>query len=186
MNKICKQCGKTQPLDAFRKYTPRGKKNKEGKYERNTTQGYNTTCKQCEKINAQLTLLWKKTERTAEEELALEEGATYYKALVDKGLHPLGTYFKHVMGIEDPPRPSAVQSLLDSMEEVSAEATSLMHEFERLLEMEFTESPDVYEEMQNALMEQGKGPDGGVVPMYREINSKITEKWSAYEDQYEW
>jgi len=181
--KICKQCGRSLPDESFRAYKPRGKGI------RHTKQGRNTICITCENLNANMAVLWKKQNKTEEEDAVLARAAEYYKKLVDTGLQPIGTYAKHVLGTAAPRR-RASEQLLDvldsSMQHLMDSEDKLLAEYNKLLQLTLTEEPDVYQNKLEKLMEQSMGPDNKVQPRYVDIFRKVAEKFDEYEDSYTW
>lgn len=94
MYKKCKQCGRTIHISRFRKYASR---KAEGST-RNTKVGENTVCMECEAFNANITRVFKKTTRTAEEEQLLTRASQMYIMLKQRGNSPIGAYARYVLG----------------------------------------------------------------------------------------
>jgi hypothetical protein len=59
-------------------------------------------------------------------------------------------------------------------------------EYDKLLNIEMTEEPDVYQDMLEALRERTAGPDGRVKPDYKEKFEAVATRFDDYEDNYEW
>lgn len=87
--KQCKQCGRRLSVDNFRKYKPRGK----GIY--NTTQGYNTICKDCESISNRVVTALNKGNQEM-----LDKLSEHYQRLLDKGLPPVTAAPRRLLGLD--------------------------------------------------------------------------------------
>lgn len=109
--KQCKQCGRQLSVDNFRKYKPRGK----GIY--NTTQGYNTICKQCESISNRVVTALNKGDQST-----LDKLREHYQLLIDKGLPPVTAAPRRLMGMPDEVRVRSKDSLDELLTCVQAES----------------------------------------------------------------
>lgn len=181
MTKQCKQCLVDYPDSDtfFRPYVSRSK----GK--RHTRVGRNTICRTCEGDNAYATSLWRKKERTAEEEEALILMANYYRNLVDQGGEPLGSYATHVLGrsySRSPRHSNKLESLMTRLQTTD----EILVEYQMLLELDLTGDPDEYQNKLDDLRERSAGPDGRVADQYREIFEQVATRIDNYEDNYEW
>lgn len=110
MTKVCKQCGRTLPVDNFRKYTPRGK----GIY--NTTQGRYTICKDCESVSNRTNTALKNGDNAAIEKLR-----EHYAMLMDRGFPPVTAPAKRILDLVDDywPKDTKLDQLLDSFKHES-------------------------------------------------------------------
>lgn len=108
-SKTCKQCGRTLPVDKFRKYVPRGK----GIY--TTTQGHHTLCKDCEAISARAANAMK----TGNQEV-IDKLTAYYKSLQDRGLAPVTAAARRLLGMDVANKSTDLDSLLTSTTTSSA------------------------------------------------------------------
>ena len=184
MNKRCKQCTRVLPDtdDYFRPYTPRGKG------VRKTTVGRNTVCRECEKMNSTSTNIWRKAKKTKKEQEFLDKMAEYYKMLVDKGGAPIGAYAKHVLeGVEIVHKDSSsLDNMLASISEQLSSRDAVLMEYDRLLALELTEDPDVYQDLLDKVREQSLGADGRVTDKYREKFDAVATRFDDYEDNYQW
>ncbi len=177
--KICKQCGKQLPEESFRPYYSRSAGL------RKSVTGRNTICITCEKFNATVTRYWRAGAKTDKERELLTQAAEYYKSLVDAGLQPIGAYAKHVLGIKSD-KTSNLDKALDVMkQQLSSEDTTLTA-YQKLLNIELTEEPDVYQDMLLALLDKSVGLDGRVKPKYKEVFNEIARRFDDYEDSYVW
>jgi len=171
--------------DMFRPYYPRGTG------QRNTKVGRNTVCLSCEKFNATVNRVWKKVRKgvdiSEKEELLLSRTAEYYKKLVDQGNQPIGAYARHVLGTEET-RETGVDKALEllDIELGKIEKDEIEAEYDRLLTIELTDEPDVYQDMLVALLERSSGPNGKVLPKYREKFEAVAKRFDEYEDNYVW
>ena len=185
--KKCKQCGKMLVDDMFRPYYPRGTG------QRNTKVGRNTVCLSCEKFNTTVNRVWKKVREgvdiSEKEELLLSRTAEYYKKLVEQGNQPIGAYARHVLGAEET-RETGVDKALELLEIELGKAEEVKDEIEaeydKLLAIELTEEPDIYQDMLVALLERSSGPNGKVLPKYREKFEAVAKRFDEYEDNYVW
>ncbi len=185
MNKRCKQCTRVLPdtEEYFRPYTPRGKGI------RKTTVGRNTVCRECEHLNNTATRIWKQGPKTEQEQELLDKLPAYYKVLVAKGGHPIGAYANHVLKREPnrhPSSTSALDNLLNSITTVIEAGDPLMEEYDRLLALELTEEPDVYQDLLDKVREQSLGADGRVTDKYRDKFIAVATRFDEYEDNYQW
>ena len=106
-----------------------------------------------------------------------------------KGLEPKGRYATDILGgintnsssdsIED------ARTFMNSILNPVANGT-LVDEYNKLLKLDLTEEPDVYQAMLDELRERSVGADGRVRPEYKEIFTKTAERIDAYEDNYSW
>lgn len=187
--KTCKQCGRSLALPNFRRYYPRGaaaQKQKELKV------GYNTVCKECEAFNAKVNRIYKSSKRTQEQQKLLDDAAIFYKELASKGLEPKGRYASDILVDAHSKRAS---SYSDSIKDAHTFMNSILNpvvndtlvdEYNKLLKLDLTEEPDVYQAMLDELRERSVGADGRVRPEYKEIFTKVAERIDAYEDNYSW
>lgn len=183
--KKCKQCGKMLVDDMFRPYYPRGTG------QRKTKVGRNTVCLPCEKFNTTVNRVWKKVrggvDISEKEELLLEWTAEYYKKLVEQGNQPIGAYARHVLGTEVMRETSVDKALeLLDIELGKVEKDEIEAEYDKLLAIELTDEPDVYQDMLVALLERSSGPNGKVLPKYREKFEAVAKRFDEYEDNYVW
>lgn len=187
MNKKCKQCMSVLPdtEDYFRPYTPRGKGL------RKSTVGRNTVCRECERLNSTATRIWKQGPKTEQEQELLDKLPVYYEVLVDKGGSPIGAYANHVLKRE-PDRQhvgaSALGNLLNSITTVIEAGDPLILEYNRLLEINMVDEPDVYQDMLDDLRTRSSLPGfgGKVKDKYREKFDEVATRFDEYEDNYEW
>ena len=183
--KQCKQCTSVFPdtEEYFRPYIPRGKGI------RKTSVGRNTICKECEKLNNTSTRIWKKNNRDPKEQLLLDKLVDYYKVLISKGGQPVGAYAKHIIEELQPKQgrgAGVLNDLLDKVEVTIADGDLDTLEYQRLLCLDLTEEPDVYQEMLESLRERTAGPDGRVKPEYKDKFEAVATRFDEYEDNYEW
>ena len=159
-HKTCKQCGRYLAIEEFRKYKPRGN----GVY--NTTQGYNTICKNCEAISSRASVALSKNDGATIQQLT-----EHYKLLQSRGFEPVTAPAKRLLGVDTTKqaasRRATLRDLLDitqgnnetelerhcrlvrqrgyaSFEEADAVHRRLAGELSRL-------GPDVYEEINNLM-----------------------------------
>jgi len=185
--KKCKQCGKVLVDDMFRPYYPRGTG------QRKTKVGRNTVCLPCEKFNTTVNRVWKKVcegvDISEKEELLLSRTAEYYKKLVEQGNQPIGAYARHVLGT-DVMRETSVDKALELLNielgKGKEAKDEIEAEYDKLLAIKLTEEPDVYQDMLVALLERSSGPNGKVLPKYREKFEAVASRFDEYEDNYEW
>ena len=102
-HKVCKQCGRDLPIESFRKYAPRGT----GVY--NTTQGYNTICKDCESISRRAAGALRRGDAAMIAKLT-----EHYKVLQERGLEPVTAPAKKLLGVDTAKR-TANRSNLDDI-----------------------------------------------------------------------
>ena len=187
--KTCKQCGRSLTLPNFRRYYPRGaaaQKQKEMKV------GYNTVCKECEAFNAKVNYIYKLDKRTQEQQKLLDDAAVFYKALADRGLEPKGRYASDILVDARSKRASSytdsIKNAHNFMNSILEPTTNdaLVDGYNKLLKLDLTEEPDVYQAMLDELRERSIGTDGRVRPEYKEIFTKTAERIDAYEDNYSW
>lgn len=189
--KTCKQCGRSLTLINFRRYYPRGAAAQKQK-EAILKVGYNTVCKECEAFNAKVNRIYKSDKRTQEQQKLLDDAAVFYKALASKGLEPKGRYASDTLVDAHFKRPSTYNdSIKDAHNFMNSilEPTpndALVDGYNKLLKLDLTEEPDVYQAMLDELRERSIGADGRVRPEYKEIFTKTAERIDAYEDNYSW
>jgi hypothetical protein len=70
--------------------------------------------------------------------------------------------------------------------EVMGIGVELMDEYDRLLTLELTEEPDVYQNMLEELMTKCLGPDNKILPEYKEKFEAVARRFDEYEDNYVW
>lgn len=177
--KKCKQCGRTLSIEAYRRYTPRGR----GIYD--TTTGYHTVCKECENFNQTVNSAYSRpeSERTPYQQELLVKAKTVYEKLHSSGLEPKGRYAKDILNIHK----ETTHSTDIYISAMLGESTdSVVDEFKQLLEIELTEEPDVYNDMLDELEERCAGPDGRVKSEYKDIYMQVLERFNDYEDNYQW
>ena len=185
-SKRCKQCGRVLTPPNFRRYYPRGaatQKQKELKV------GYNTVCKECEAFNAKVNYIYKLDKRTQEQQKLLDDAAIFYKELASKGLEPKGRYATDILGgINTNSSSDSIEDARNFMNSIRNPIVNdkLVDEYNKLLKLDLTEEPDVYQEMLDKLREQSVGTDGHVRPEYKEIFTKVAERFDEYEDNYTW
>ena len=189
--KTCKQCGRLLALPNFRRYYPRGAAAQKQK-EAALKVGYNTVCKECEAFNAKVNYIYKSDKRTQEQQKLLDDAAVFYRALADKGLEPKGRYASDILVDAHSKRASSysdslkdARNFMNSILNPVANDT-LVDEYNKLLRLDLTEEPDVYQAMLDELRERSVGTDGRVRPEYKEIFTKTAERIDAYEDNYSW
>ena len=189
--KTCKQCGRLLALPNFRRYYPRGAAAQKQK-EAALKVGYNTVCKECEAFNAKVNYIYKLDKRTQEQQKLLDDAAVFYKALADKGLEPKGRYASDILVDAHSKRASSYSDSLNDartfMNSILEPTTNdaLVDGYNKLLKLDLTEEPDVYQAMLDELRERSIGTDGRVRPEYKEIFTKTAERIDAYEDNYSW
>jgi hypothetical protein len=204
--KVCKQCGKLKPIVAFRQYPRRGQGI------RNVVEpGYYTICKDCQSFNTSINYLYKAKLNgkvlSQQDEQLLVDAARLYKAMYQRGLQPLGKYARDVLGLGDwnigssgrqivsPPDYLAemAQDLLGSTDLSVVDDTAPVNEqlidrFKAMLEMEFTEDPDYYEddmldEIEKDTPKDPTNPNRLAEP-YRTWQLKVLDKIAEYRDRY--
>ncbi len=106
MEKTCKQCGRTLPVDSFRKYSPRGK----GIYR--TAQGHHTICKDCEAISARAATAIRNGDGEAIKKLS-----DHYRSLQGRGFEPVTKPARQLLGVDSPKprRRDTLDALLSSV-----------------------------------------------------------------------
>ena len=184
--KPCKQCGRVLHITNYRSYYPRGAAEKRD----SAKVGHNTVCKECEAFNARINRIYASNDRTAEQQDLLDKAAVFYRRLAAAGLEPKGRYATDVLG-NTPKRVNGgidaainfMDKLLPPIEEADK---GIVDEFKRLLEIELTEEPDVYNDMLDELEERCAGPDGRVKSEYKDIYMQVLERFNDYEDNYQW
>ena len=62
----------------------------------------------------------------------------------------------------------------------------LMDEYDRLLSLELTDEPDVYQDMLEELMTKCLGPDNKIQHKYKEKFEVVARRFDDYEDSYVW
>ena len=199
MNKVCKQCTRSLPdtEQYFKSYVPRGRGL------RKSSVGRHTICRDCEHINETATRIWKRGPQNPKETELLEKFKTYYNKLVDKGGHPVGAYANHLLeqsrvaqgrskvsfidemlnrldGLIDEPMPVTVSMV------TTGTGDPLLAEYDKLLAIEMTDEPDVYQAMLDELRERTVGPDGRVKAEYKQKFEAVATRFDDYEDGYEW
>lgn len=189
--KTCKQCGRSLALPNFRRYYPRGAAAQKQKGAALKV-GYNTVCKECEAFNAKVNYIYKSSKRTQEQQKLLDDAAVFYKALADKGLEPKGRYASDILVDAHSKRASrhsdSIKDARTFMNSILEPTTNdaLVDDYNKLLKLDLTEEPDVYQAMLDELRERSVGADGRVRPEYKEIFTKTAERIDAYEDNYSW
>lgn len=182
--KTCVQCGRTLPISSYRPYTPRGK----GIY--NTTVGHHTVCRECENFNQAVAVAYKSEARTPRQVALLEQAKVLYETLHARGLAPKGRYAADVLGLTKAVKKTSVDKYLAELmgtgDELKGTDDPLIDEYNKLLTIDLTEAPDVYQAMLDELLERSLGPDGRVRPEYKEIFTKVAERIDEYEDNYIW
>ena len=187
--KTCRQCGRSLTLPNFRRYYPRGAA---AQKQKELNVGYNTVCKECEAFNAKVNYIYRSDKRTQEQQKLLDDAAVFYKALADKGLEPKGRYASDILVDAHSKRASSysdslkdARTFMNSILEPTAN-DALVDGYNKLLKVDLTEEPDVYQAMLDELRERSIGADGRVRPEYKEIFTKTAERIDAYEDNYSW
>ena len=202
--KVCKQCGRTLHKSKFRKYSSR---KAEGSTRR-TRVAENTVCLDCESFNLAATRLFKLKEKTPAQEEKLEQIGELYKKLHRLGLHPIGAYAKHVLGLQTgrgnvPNGPNLIDSymsMFDNENDNGTEAT--IDELKMWLTKELTKEPDyyindVYSSLrvacrcddvtkEEAIEADKAGRRFEVKNNYKELLSAVLDRFYAYEDEYDW
>lgn len=182
-SKVCKQCGRMLPIDEYRKYAARGK----GIYD--TSTGYHTVCRECENFNQTVNNAYRKPseERTPKQVDLLQKAEELYKVLHSRGLEPKGRFAADVLGInKSVDTQSSTDRYLEMVLAGTDECDPLLTEGQRLLNIELTEEPDVYQEMVDAWRECLIGPEGRVSSEYLELFNRVAERIDKYEDEYTW
>ena len=185
--KPCKQCGRTLSIESFRKYPYRGQKKYSG-----TKQGHYTICYDCEAVERHAMRLLKKKqngELTGDVASQIQEVAQHYTKLTKRGLPPVTKNAKLIVG--QPPTKSPFKVNINFVDNNGQKQyTMLMDELTKLLEMEWTEDPDVYdkmiEDLKGRALQDPNNLYSKIRPEYYEIHSKLVDKWSEYEDNYDW
>ena len=177
VNKKCVQCGRTLPISSYRQYAPRGK----GIY--NTTVGYHTVCKECENFNQTVAVAYNSEARTPKQVALLEQAKALYETLHARGLAPKGRYAADVLGLTKEVKKTSVDNYLAALMGIGDE---LMDEYDRLLSLELTDEPDVYQEMLEELMTKCLGPDNKIQHKYKEKFEVVARRFDDYEDSYVW
>lgn len=185
MNKNCKQCTKLLPDTAefFRPYTPRGAGL------RKTTVGRNTVCRECEQLNNTATRIFKKGPKNAQEQELMDKLPAYYKQLVAIGGQPIGAYAKHVLQETNDSQPKGSATLRNILDKVTIsleQGDQILYEYDRLLALEMTEEPDVYQDLLDMVREQSVGADGRVTDKYLSKFEAVATRFDDYEDNYIW
>lgn len=186
--KQCKQCGRVLTLSNFRRYYPRGAAAQKQK-ETALKVGYNTVCKECEAFNAKVNYIYKLDKRTQEQQKLLDDAAVFYKELASRGLEPKGRYATDILGGINTSRSSdSIEDARNFMNSILNPIVNdtLVDEYNKLLTIDLTEEPDVYQAMLDELRERSVGTDGRVRPEYKEIFMKVAERIDEYEDNYIW
>lgn len=202
--KVCKQCGRTFHKSKFRKYSSR---KAEGSTRR-TRVAENTVCLGCESFNLAATRLFKLETKTPAQEEKLEQIAEVYRTLHKAGLHPIGAYAKHVLGLETGRR--SVSNSTNVIDEYIAFArgmtsnadTGLIDELKMWLTKELTAEPDyylnhVYSRLhvacrcdylteEQAIEADRKGMKFEVKSNYKDLLGAVLDRFYAYEDNYDW
>ena len=177
LNKTCVQCGRLLPISSYRPYTPRGK----GIY--NTTVGYHTVCKECENFNQTVAVAYNSEARTPKQDALLEQAKVLYETLHARGLAPKGRYAAAVLGLTKEVKKTSVDNYLAALMGIGDE---LMDEYDRLLSLELTDEPDVYQDMLEELMTKCLGPDNKIQHKYKEKFDVVARRFDEYEDNYAW
>lgn len=175
--KACVQCGRILPISSYRPYKPRGK----GIY--STTVGYHTVCKECENFNQTVTVAYNSKARTPKQVALLEQAKVLYETLHARGLAPKGRYAADVLGLTKEVKKTSVDRYLAALMGIGDE---LMDEYDRLMTLELTEEPDVYQDMLDELMTKCLGPDNKIQHKYREKFEAVARRFDDYEDSYVW
>lgn len=186
--KTCKQCGRSLALPNFRRYYPRGAAAQKQKGAALKV-GYNTVCKECEAFNAKVNRIYKSSKRTQEQQKLLDDAAIFYKELASKGLEPKGRYATDILGgINTNSSSDSIEDARNFMNSILNPVANdtLVDDYNKLLKLDLTEEPDVYQAMLDELRERSIGADGHVRPEYKEIFTKTAERIDAYEDNYSW
>jgi hypothetical protein len=170
----------------------------------------NTVCKDCESFNQVATRLFKLENKTPEQEAMLERAADMYRALHRAGLHPIGAYAKHVLGlpigrlgVRNESSESFMERYINSvLGNIQDNEQDLIGELTAWLSRELTEEPDYYldkvygdlkvacrsddiTEVEAKELEK-KGLPFAVKNNYKELLDAVLERFYAYEDEYDW
>lgn len=195
--KICKQCGRELVLTSFKPYVSRST----GKYATNV--GRHTLCVDCEAVESLTMRLLKRKEALNEGivdealEIQLNDVKRHYNSLVRKGLPPVT---KHARLLLDPSgvlyskeERKVKLHFVDSVEGEWVGGVALdpvMDELNRLLTMELTDIPDIYNDMLDDVRKLCVSTDGKlyskVLPRYESMYNKVLERLADYEDNYQW
>lgn len=76
--------------------------------------------------------------------------------------------------------------MLANINEQLSSRDAVMREYDRLLALELTEEPDVYQDLLDEVREQSLGADGRVTDKYREKFEAVATRFDEYEDNYDW
>jgi hypothetical protein len=119
--------------------------------------------------------------------------ARIYKAFQARGGRPSGRFARALLGI---PLGGAVRqgeytglAAKTSMFEVMVGdeiITGTMQAYEKLLSLELTEEPQVYQDMLDKLLQESCTADGKVTPTYKTIFEQVAARFDDYEDNYNW
>lgn len=177
--KTCKQCGESLTETMFRSYYPRGKGIHKSKV------GLNTVCIPCERINASINKAWKSGTNPE----LLTQATDYYNMLVENGLEPIGPFARHLRGAPPIRQTGAEYSqnkMAEVMSKLAVNGDAISDEYNRLLGLELTDEPDVYQSMLEDVRDKSLGKDGKVQPRYIDQFNAVAIKFDEYEDNYRW
>lgn len=193
--KVCKQCRRTLNILSFRRNVSRSKV---GKYK--TVVGYHTICSDCEEVEQFATRLYKKKEQAEASNTLLdsttlqniEKVVSHYQVILNLGYPLITKYAKLIVGQNDEQKQQKLPTFgfVATKQSNINQDEALMDDMIKLLEMEWTEDPDVYDKMIEDLKERAlQDPNNlysKIRPEYSEVYNKLVDKWSDYEDNYDW
>lgn len=201
----CKQCHRTLSVKSFRRNVPRGK----GTY--NTLVGYHTICIECEAVENLSMRLYKKSQEALERGVEVDKDTQdqindvimHYKVVESHG-YPLITKYARLLVDPNSARyPSKDKRVtlhfLSEGVAVHRETTvnpadlikdELSTELYRMLTMELSDIPDVYQDMLSSIrvkisIDPSVG-DSKVKLTYKELYDKVLNRFDCYEDDYAW
>ena len=177
--KRCVQCMQQLPqTDAyFRAYSYRG----QGKI--SSKRGRSTVCKECESYNQIATRAYKKDLKNESDIELLDVMKAFYDKCIEDGGTPKGVYANSLYrtNLVDAPR----DAVLNRLKERMSNGDQAMKEFQTLLDIPLTESPEHYDDLHTSVRLLGCGIDGKLHDKYKDINDKVLERLNDYEDAYD-
>jgi len=207
--KKCKQCGRKLNIVSFRKYPYRGGKG--AKTYSGTSQGTYTICTECEAVERLAMRLLKRLrsgEVTDELNKQIEDVSNHYKKLTRIGLPPVTANARRIV---DPTQcaDSSVDNANNAKKPFSVNLTfvdytvaadgaavtgqsfvgqdTLMDEFNKLMVMDLTDNPEVYDEILYELRDkmQSNQRDPRILnPVYESIYNSVLIRIDNYGDEY--
>ena len=205
--KECKQCGRKLSVVSFRKYPYRGGKGT--KTYSGTSQGTYTICTDCEAVERLAMRLLKRLrsgEVTYELNKQIEDVSNHYKKLTRMGLPPVTANAKRIVdptqcadsnanNTNNAKKPFSVNlAFVDYTVDVDTAAEqsivgkdALMDEFNKLMVMDLTDNPEVYDEILYELRDkmQSNQRDPRILnPVYESIYNSVLIRIDNYGDEY--